>query len=538
LRDYKKWLLTLNSLKDCVYISSSGEHNHKFRDSELEEFRNHPKWASVIREPDYGKPYDLYRSSYSPNYDDLAAHHINCREKTIFTINQSSSDTLLMLIDVDNKQGGGDVDKAAEYILKRHLGGYGIIQESTYGKGRHIYFLLSVEFITRSEIWSAFQGPKGSDLMTFSKLIKTDSFLQSLGVSFDQCVCYGLPTLWTGSKGNEKIVKRGNELRLPYVDSQRDLQNFQNLKALSFECLREFLSAKRTAAPAASTSPIHKTYLGVTTPLDPKNAHFETATAAPDSLLSSTSPIHKTYLGVTTPKAERWGTDLDGWNKRIACVSYNLIHGIDDLDLILADYHQHYHPTGMTEKDIRKRMRHFVWQLHAFQESFRKPKCSPPERHGFQKDQYLDLIGRIVPEASYRNPDGSKQRDKITPEKLSDFLSIKIQDAFFEKENRWFGSTSRNATIKNMKTLKEKGLVDWVVNNHTYKRLLEIAVELQLLKIEEKHDPPSTGQEGMKIVLRKGKARLIGPGAALPELRTEWLKLYHSKRSSSLVKVA
>lgn len=116
------------------------------------------------------------------------------------------------------------------------------------------------------------------------------------------------------------------------------------------------------------------------------------------------------------------------------------------------------------------------------------------------------------------------RREKLDHARLSDFISVKMQDAFFAKQDGYFAMTSRNATVKNFRVLKKKGMVNWICTPNQYTRLLEIACEYRLLHVYEEHVRPTRRQDGRKVL--DGKARVIGPGAALRDERDRFLPLY------------
>ena len=61
--------------------------------------------------------------------------------------------------------------------------------------------------------------------------------------------------------------------------------------------------------------------------------------------------------------------------------------------------------------------------------------------------------------------------------------------------------------------LNAKGLVNWQINPNQYTKLLQIAVDYQLLEIVDDFTAPLRNKSGEKVI--KGVARMIGPGAAL-----------------------
>ena len=124
------------------------------------------------------------------------------------------------------------------------------------------------------------------------------------------------------------------------------------------------------------------------------------------------------------------------------------------------------------------------------------------------------------------------RRDLINHQRLADFVSVKIQDAFYHKPHGHLGATPRNATLANMRIMREKGLIDWTINSHQYTRLLQIAVQYGLLEIVEESKPPRRSSAGKNV--GKGMARVIGPGIALPTLREEFRKKYDQWKAGRL----
>jgi hypothetical protein len=145
----------------------------------------------------------------------------------------------------------------------------------------------------------------------------------------------------------------------------------------------------------------------------------------------------------------------------------------------------------------------------------------------FRRHEYLSLVQQLVPESEF----DWDRREIINHARLSDFISVKVQDAFHRKDVKWFGRASRNATISNFRALKAKGLVDWICGKHQYTKLLQIATKYELLKVYEQFVPPRTEAFGRRIEPIQGKARLIGPGPALKNEHQRFLKLYELLRA-------
>ena len=144
----------------------------------------------------------------------------------------------------------------------------------------------------------------------------------------------------------------------------------------------------------------------------------------------------------------------------------------------------------------------------------------------FKKDEFLPLVKKLVPSSAFH----WERRDRIDHERLADFVSVKLQDAFFQGKGEYFARASRDATLANMRSLRAKGILNWTMVSHQYTRLLQIAVEYRLLEVVEEHVPPQRDSAGNR--LGRGTARVIGPGAALPDLRAEFQKLYEAWRAT------
>ena len=88
----------------------------------------------VERERPEGRPYKLYRGSYTPRICDIANHLAFRGESTIWTANPAHADRLVMLGDIDTENG--DAEGAARYLSRQYLGNHTYIEPSTGGNGR------------------------------------------------------------------------------------------------------------------------------------------------------------------------------------------------------------------------------------------------------------------------------------------------------------------------------------------------------------------------------------------------------------------
>ena len=168
----------------------------------------------------------------------IGNHLVTQGSQTLWIVNKSNVNTLLVAGDVDDKEGNGDAQGLAEYFRDQYLGGHGYIEPSRSGKGRHIYFVLDVQYIPRPKVWSG--------MLQWARLLQRDHRVLQFGAVFDRFL--GLPMLWEEREGRQVIEKRGNLLKVPYLpNNEEDLQRLQNLIPLSFKAIISLVEAGRTA---------------------------------------------------------------------------------------------------------------------------------------------------------------------------------------------------------------------------------------------------------------------------------------------------
>ncbi len=235
------------------------------------------------------------------------------------------------------------------------------------------------------------------------------------------------------------------------------------------------------------------------------------------------------------------GRDLSGVQRRVRC--FNEVTSCDPdatPEDVLKVYHTDWDFTGSEASDVANRLKDFQ-RLH------QRGRLSPEGRApisgantapyvSFKNQRHLPLIESLVPSSVYDWVGPKRQR--IYPQMLADFLGVKLQDSFSLKTNNYFGSASRDATIAYFKNLKGRGLVQWGIDNRQYKKLLDVAKEYNLLKVYEKHIPPTRNRLGGRIYDHNGKrvdgvARIIGPGSALPELQKEFELRYNEWKAAN-----
>lgn len=185
-------------------------------------------------------------------------------------------------------------------------------------------------------------------------------------------------------------------------------------------------------------------------------------------------------------------------------------------------YHAHYTYTGSAEEDLRARRRDFERLFRVLGPGFRPAGSA---RWAFAPGRYTRLVSELVPagEFIWRRP------ERLDHAKLADFVGVKVQDAFYPKEDdRHFARAARTATTANFRVLRSKGLVGWICTSHQYAKLLDISVRYGLLECFEDYVAPLAVVDGRRIRRGKGLARMIGPGEVLVEERADFMKLYNT----------
>jgi hypothetical protein len=473
IRKYKRFLHCFVDLKDCAFLTDAGRRN-RFRNEELEDFRNHPDLPYVERDSNARRPHRVYRGSFTPNLDQLEAHRLLQGNRTIFVSNKANSPTLIMLVDIDDKRANGDPEGAAAYLSRTYLGDRTYTEPSTGGRGRHVYFLLALGSLSRADAVAA--------LKRFAQVIKSDpAFSKTYGVTFDS-VFYGLPTLWgRDTEGTYHIAQRGNEMRLPYVaNGEPDLAQLQILASNPLHINDLFRFLGRNVLPISSR---------------PEEGGGKSAANGVEAL----------------EQGQRRAYSNGGDVRRARCVRANLLKNPNvTAEECLADYKANCKITQENNTDAQR--------LADFQRMLRKFKVTPSRRISGAK--YLHLVRQIVPVEEFN----WKRREKLDHARLADFVAVKLQDAFFEKPNRYFAMASRDATLHNFRELKKKGILDWICTSNQYTKLLDIACRFRLLHVYEEFVRPTRRSNGEKVF--KGTARVIGPGKALVEERARFVQQY------------
>lgn len=487
VRAYKTFLLDHNPLRDCK-IPGLG----RLQNNEMEQFRNDRDRAFCERKL---AGIRVYRGSFTPKLKALDAHLVRNGKDTLFMANDMGRDVLLMLVDVDNKNGAGNAAGAAEYIARTFLNDQACIEHSTGGRGRHVYFRLRVQGMEGHRVYDV--------LHNLACVIKADTALDAYGITLDN-VFYGLPSLWNRDGDRWLLSKRGNLLKLPYVMPHADLRPLQSLIPLDLQDLEDL--AKSIPVSASTSTTNNEGHLCRT-------------------ILHPTKPARK---GVR-PFADH----PDGLRRRTACCSEVMrrTNGMCTAEDCLIEYHNHYSYTGDDPRDIKRRLQDSERLLRKFRVNFISRASG--HSHPFQKDEYLPLVMELVPTEAFI----WSRREILNHERLADFVSGKVQDAFYPKTDEWFARTARNVTIANFRALKRKGIVNWICTTNQYSRLLEIAIQHELLQVfDEAVSPLLAARQG--AVNGKGKARMIGPGQSLVSEHAAFVSMFEAWRTRTLTPAA
>lgn len=472
---YRGFLLRYNRLTDRAWYD--GEQRTRKPNSILEYRRHHRLNWPPTPVPSLTKV-DAHLSRHDPS---------GRKEDTIFFINDCSFKQIICNIDIDTTESPLKAQELAEYILAHWLDGQGIIDISPGATGRHVMFKVDTTF----DVLNRFTGCEIRNLL---KVLKTsvlnDPFVKSFtGAKF--CSLLGEPTYW--NKAPLPLIEhRGSVVKAPYFygDVEGGIRKFLSLNAFPLAAIYDAVVRRKM-----------------------KSGSQHPASSIP------LPPLEKLYMGVTTPVEE--ASELTGPQKKRLCVKtlcrrWNRPITVEEA---LSEYEANYYPTGSSTNDQARRHREMAEMVEFYNSTFRPMRgCG---KYSFSRTKYLEQCQKLVPPTAFL----WSRRERLNHQRLADFVSLKIQDAFFRKATQ-VARASRDASIQNTRILKAKGMLDWVLNSHTYGKLLQIAVEYELLKIYDEFQQPTRDDRGKRI--GKGTARMIGPGEALEEEWKEFQPIYEA----------
>jgi hypothetical protein len=485
----RRFLLRYNKLIDVAKVAPDGDPLPVMDTADREYFRNNPGASYIDKQYPQG-PFRLYRPKPLAG-PAIANHLVSGGTSTLWAINEYPSPAMreahggrvifLMLLDIDDKQRTGQAARVAQLAAEICFGGNAYIEPSRSGWGRHVYFLLDATFIKLVHLRDV--------LESLANELRYHADLQTPGVVVDRF--FGLPTIWHRTKQMSveelppmRISSRGNLLKIPYLpEDEQDLERLAVLKPVPFAELED-LFLRLDGWGTRGTKGERTNSLGKTISCDEANAFV----------------------------------------KKLRCVDQMLriTMGECTVDQVLQHYHEHYHPTGMSDRDIRVRLRKLSRILERRHRTFDAAKLGNP--WSFRPGKYLERVRTVVTADAF----AWKSRQVINHERLADFVGYMVQQAFHKPPtDPWFARTTRNVMLANMKKLRELKLVNWTCSPNQYSKLLAIAREHRLLEVHEDYCPPTRDKAGRRVTVQVGKGfgeswgapRQIGPG---PELLAEY----------------
>src|ERR1035437_8836386 len=223
IKAYKQALLAHNDLYDLGCFWAGGVH-HRAKNEVLEYFKANPKEAFMFID---GKKY--FRQG-PPSYRMILNHLINGGKDTLYFSNSARFNRIICLVDIDATDTG-QAQELAEYVASHFLEGQAIVDSSTNGIGRHLYFILDVEYVKRTRV--------NDVLKDFCNAVKNET-----GALFSQahvCSIRGEPTIWQ----ENRIIHRGSLVKFPYFHASRLL----GLKAIPLALLADKAAARPHSIP-------------------------------------------------------------------------------------------------------------------------------------------------------------------------------------------------------------------------------------------------------------------------------------------------
>jgi len=401
--------------------------------------------------------------------------HLRAEDTFYFRSNRKSGFALLMF-DIDAHRGEEDARQVADWVIGRYLTG-AYSEPSTGGNGMHVYALMRIGKVKRAAANEYFEA--------VSAALK--ALVEAQGFDAHVCGIYGTFTTLKAATGRQdKLVnKRGALGKIPRVPDMRSLEELLSGPIfLNFDTiLRDYASLAASLPPPA----------------------VQVASSGGECNSSDD-------MGRTTTPTPTDASLADGRTRRAKCVRENLLKSPNvTAEQVLADYRARYPLTEHNNSD-EHRLKDFRGMLAKF-------KVHPGRK--LDRKRWLTEVQGAVPDSEF----AWSRRERLDHQRLADFISVKLQDAFARKANGYFAMASRDATLKNFRSLKAKGILDWICTPNQYSKLLDIACRYGFLEIYEEYRRPTRNRLGKLIF--KGVARVIGPGKTLVEEHQRFLPLYH-----------
>lgn len=432
-----------------------------------------------------------------------------------------------------------------------------VIEEKTIKLSRHLVALNGEDEIRDTilhEIAHALAGLKNGHikdtLRHFLEYLKADDFIQSHPATL--CTLCGEPSIWTRDEqsGLRIIEHRGSLVKIPYfADLQQDIAAFSHLSPFSLSdltpsrfqehivlglCPRlehfrggrpHSFSGEKNVATESEAADLPPTPLPTPAsssgyPLS-SSCYKMCGTNVPpetkDNVADNENPAHKAHSGVGGLSPDNPNSEIRKmWAVWEWCTRNGKKATLGDVDSIYKLYINECRLGKKSEKQRKDRIRHAIRNCQWDPEKAGNP-------YGFKPGAYLKIVKERVPDDAYT----WNRREKLTPDRLADFVGLVLQDAFdTRKQDGYEGRGGRESMRALSKHLKDQGLISWVLTSHLYTKLLRVACEHELLAIYAPHEPPQRSSDGKRIKTasgeHKGRARLIGPGPALGKAYWAW----------------
>ncbi|MAT39190.1 MAG: hypothetical protein CL946_06270 [Ectothiorhodospiraceae bacterium] len=425
--------------------------------------------------------------------------HLSTKGKepgVLFYTSKRQGDYGLFCIDIDAHENQTDAFAAAEYLVANFFHGC-YWEPSTSGNGAHVYFLAANGYLKREDINNRITD----DIKSAVKRIVED---QGFAANVDRiCGTFSIKD----RSGSRPFITRGILAKVPRPRTLDELNQLKSMKPIGWKRLSEIVNESQKDSLALISQTDSLTLIDTDSP------------TPTDGRTTKHNPIRimgRTDVFDPKTKVSTLGSG-NGMERKYQVVGhFQRLHNrpatAADLDAIYEMYVAHGLKGNSPEHESKQKISGVITLMA---ESFK------PSNSIFDPAKYLDLCHKLVGSERFN----WNRREKLNHERLAAFVASKVADAFVIKSSHAHTAReSRDATLKKFRTLKEKGILDFTITSNMYSELLKIAVEFNLLSKERDYEHPIRNSQGRRIDLgngkkSKGRARLIGPGTALPDER-------------------
>ena len=399
-----------------------------------------------------------------------------------YTTRRASSIAFLKA-DIDAHDGERDAWDVASWIIDNYFQG-AYFEQSTHGKGAHLYFALNVGRITRTKA--------NMFIKSFSSALS--QVVEGEGFESKVCGVYGAYTIKTNGIINEG--DRGALAKIPRPLTMEQVQTLVDAPWFTWKALR-------TVVDDAEKKPV-----SIIVEKRGENGG-ESLCPLPPMLESAKQGILcATSLG--TPVSPLSPSSPNPWHRKLwAITEYRRVFGVVPTEKDAIEYYEDNCIT--TGPRDRSRCRQIMNAIKSH-EKWYNPLFQPSSPYSFKADQYLNLVMKSVPvhELYYRK--SQTDADPLTYADVAVFISICTTISFSKSVMFEKARAARDRIIPYFRALKAQGIHDKSCNANKYQRLRDLCGQFGLLEIHDMHKPPDW------IGKRKinGYGMLIGPGPIHP----------------------